>query len=543
MLETVQVESLSLPALYNFYRLVDTLVTCKKDTYLDVLQVIAYHTSKIRRIATRLLMTFWPSAVGHVVISKGLSLFSHPGMLSMVDNVPSPPHTPYPYAHNFVPWRFKSSVDLDVFLEASIQCCQSCTNVIRGFGLLCTGCFCAVHFDCYSYPEGNALLEWATSDKDTRKMAVHRYCLVSAPRKEAGVYEIRSADHIFALVHIFTLPLCFICRNPIWGCQAMHCTSCKLFTHFTCITENVSELQHCGSIELDYGHITVSLSKIRQSFTDFYGDIFLSFEDLGKRSYEEISVSSAVLWTQLQIYNNGEALGCFALERSAIDDENFELPYLVQLYEAYLSSGKLPVSPNLMEYLQTNSQEPSSHSIMFDWPTLAYITSIIKMPWDASSRVGDSPGFLSVGYQERDDDLPRRPYEVVPLSHIYDALGYEFHIQSRGPAWHCLMHLHKLGFFCCLDSEPFSPSFSTSNKQECYFPLPLGLDLTTDVEVLVSTIESCLSDLDLSVNEAGFLLLVRRFWPDSLMSEYALHRLTSALIVWICGEVCSLPTF
>ncbi|KAI6109011.1 hypothetical protein EV401DRAFT_1870641 [Pisolithus croceorrhizus] len=540
VLETVDAKALSPLAMYNFYRLVDTLVTSKKDSYLDFLQIVAYHTSESRRSALSLLTTFWPAAMGHTVVSNALPVFSYAEQGRFVS---------HPYAHNFVPWRFVSSHQPASFQQTALQCCRPCSAAIHGFGLLCTACLCAVHFDCYDYPDGNLLLEHAaTIGGNSGKMVVHRYCIVSPSRLDTDAYHVRKADHNFILVHVFTLPLCIFCRDPIWGCQALLCASCKLFAHFSCVSSAASEHPSCGSIKLDSTHMTVSLSRLRQSFTDFYGDIFLSSDDLGKRTYEEISVSSSALWTQLQIYNNGLALGSFSIskEDTNVGDGDFELPYLVELYEAYLSSGKLPVSTSLAEYIQTNSQQQVPHLIMFDWSTLAYIASTVKAPCDSQgSSSGASAGFLrvdGVGEHADDDDVPRHPYEVVPLSHIYDALGYEFNVVSEGPARHFLSHLHKLGLFCCVNLEPFLPTTPPSTNTECYFPLPLGFDLSVDVETLVSAIESCLSDLDLSVNESGLLLLVRRFWPNGLMSEYALRRLTRTLVGWILSEDDSLAT-
>lgn len=541
ILETMDTKALSPLAMYNFCRLVNTLVTLKKDAYLDVLQVVAYHTSVCRRNALSLLTTFWPEAMGHVVVSKALPVFNFAEMPLEKSDVTMRQNAAYPYAHNFVPWRFKSSNQITIF---QVHHCQSCLSAIHGFGLLCTACMCAVHFDCYDYPDGNVLLEYAaTSDGDNGKMVVHRYCLVARSRLDTETYKIRKAGHVFALAHIFTLPLCTFCGDPIWGCQALYCISCRLFTHSYCVAKDGSELPFCGTVELNSTLMMASLSKIRQSFTDFYADIFLSLEDLGKQTYEEISVSSATLWIQLQIYNNGLNLGSFAISKESVDadSQDFELPYLVELYEAYLLSGKLPVSPSLVEYLQANSHQASAHSIMFDWPTLAYIASTVKAPYDVQNRTtGSSRGFLKVNEigEHVDDDVPRHPFEVVPLGHIRDALGYEFNIFSEGPARHCLSHLHKLGLFSSAGPEPFVPMRSISNNQECYFPLPLGFDLSVDVETLVSAIEACLSDLDLSVNEIGLLLLVRRFQPNGLTSEYALHRLTRMLLRWILSEVC-----
>ncbi|KAF9246494.1 hypothetical protein BU15DRAFT_40292 [Melanogaster broomeanus] len=411
---------------------------------------------------------------------------------------------------------------------------------------------CAVHFDCYDYPDGNHLFEYGiVADSETRKVGVHRYCLVPPEGRGLEVYKIERAGHSFCLVNVFTLPLCILCHDPIWGCQALHCASCMFFAHSSCLDSDDSIVFRCGSLELDSSHVTVSLSRVRQTFEDFYGDIFLSSEDLGKRTYEEISISFATIWTQLQIYSNGLALGSFVIANDGGDDksEGFELQVLVERYEAYLSSGKLSVSATLGEYLQANTIHPSLHAMMFDWSTLVYISSTIRAPYEvrnASVSNSDSSPFLnatpvSAGKQDN-DETPRHPFEVVPLGHIRDVLGYEFHIFSEGPARHCLEHLHRLGFFCCVDRQPFFPSRVTSNNRECYFPLPLGSDLSADVETLVCAIEACLSELDLSVNEVGLLLLVRRFWPNGLASEYALRRLTRALLSWIFAEDDNLAT-
>ncbi|KIL00116.1 hypothetical protein PAXRUDRAFT_821994 [Paxillus rubicundulus Ve08.2h10] len=547
ILETVHVQTLAPQALFNLCRLVDTLVASKTDAYLDLLEVIAYHTSGSRYGALSLLTTFWPQAVGHAVVSKALPVFRYTDMLPGDFDIPQ--NETQLYTHDFVPWRFQSSNRPSTFDEASFQYCQVCSSVIKGFGLLCTGCMCAVHFDCYDNPDGNDLFEYTTtSDPETRKMGVHRYCIVPPERRGVEVYKIRREGHSFCLASIFTLPLCVVCRDPIWGSQTLHCTSCKFFAHSSCVGSDDIIVPRCGSLKLDSSHMAVSLPRVRQTFADFHGDIFLSLDDLGKRTYEEISISFATLWTQLQIYNNGLALGSFVIANDARDNDagGFELQVLVGLYEAYLSSGKLPVSATLGDYLQANTIHPSSHAIMFDWSTLAYISSTIKAPYEVQnpSFSVTSPllNVTTVPPGNRDGDgAPRHPFEIVPLSHIRDALGYEFNLFSEGPSHHCLAHLHKLGFFCC-DKQPFLPSWSRGDNRLCHFPLPLGFDLSADVETLVSAIEACLSELDLSVNEIGLLLLVRRFWPDGLASEYALRRLTRTLLSWIFSEDDNLAT-
>ncbi|KAG1782540.1 hypothetical protein EV702DRAFT_387062 [Suillus placidus] len=535
------IDTTSLPPTYSLCRLLDTIISSKPDSYLDVLEVIAYHVPQSRRAALCLLATFWPRALGHVVISKSLPVL---GQGEQPGNMPTPPvQSSTSCAHDFVPWRFRQSQRPSTFDEACSGSCQSCASSIMGFGLLCCGCMCAVHFNCYDYPEGNVHHQYAAGpDSGTRKLAVHRFCLIPPSKGDADFITVKRAQHIFRHVNLFTLPICFHCFLPIWGCQAFHCTECKLFMHLTCLDR---PLAICGIVDISSVHMTVSLDSISRTFADYYGDLFLSSEDLGKRSFEDISVSSAMLWTQLQIYNNGLVLGSFVLASDGCEDtaKGFELQFLVELYEAYLSSGKLPVSATLGEYLEANQHNPSSSAIMFDWSTLAYISSTIKSSYDVQTPSSGAWPDLRVpsenmGTQDC-NDTARHPFEIVTLGHLRNSLGYEFNMLSEGPARHCLSHLHKLGFFTCADFPTCVPEPAKSS-QHCYFPLPLGFDLSADVETLVSAIEACLSDLDLSVNECGFLLLVRRFWPSGLASDYALRRLSHAILSWIFAEDDSL---
>ncbi|KAG1803828.1 uncharacterized protein HD556DRAFT_1226659 [Suillus plorans] len=533
------IDTTSLPPTYSLCRLLDTIINSKPDSYLDVLEVIAYHVPQSRRAALCLLATFWPRALGHVVLSKSLPVLDQ-GEQPWSGSIPTPPlQSSAFYGHDFVPWRFILSQRPSTFDEASSSSCQSCASPIIGFGLLCCGCMCAVHFDCYDYPEGNAHHQYAAvSDSATRKLAVHRFCLIPPSKQDADLVTVKRAQHIFRHVNLFTLPICFHCFLPIWGSQAFHCMSCKLFMHLTCLD---GPLAICGIVDVSSVHMTISLDSISRTFSDYYGDLFLSSEDLGKRSFEDISVSSAMLWTQLQIYNNGLALGSFVLASDSHEDPTkaFELQYLVELYEAYLSSGKLPVSATLGEYLEANQHNPSSSVIMFDWSTLAYISSTIKSSHDVQSPPSGAWPDLRVPGEnmatQDDNDAARHQFEVVTLGHLRNSLGYEFNMLSEGPARHCLSHLRKLGFFTCADFSTCVPELAKSS-QHCYFPLPLGFDLSTDVETLVSAIEACLSDLDLSVNECGFLFLVRRFWPSGLASDYALRRLSHAVLSWIFAE-------
>jgi hypothetical protein len=195
------------------------------------------------------------------------------------------------------------------------------------------------------------------------------------------------------------------------------------------------------------------------------------------------------------------------------------------------------------EYLQENRFNRTDHSMMFDWPTLTYISTAIKTSYIApSAPFSNSSDLLKVTHPDTQKDQPAEafchPFEVISLSHMRDVLGHELFIHSDTAARLILSHIHHLGFFNRLDLGLHLFKGDMSDKHIfCAFPLPLGLDLSTDVEILISAVEACLSDLDLSVNEFGFLLLIRKLWPNGLASQYAIQRLIRGIFGWILAEV------
>ena len=101
--------------------------------------------------------------------------------------------------------------------------------------------------------------------------------------------------------------------------------------------------------------------------------MLLSEDDLKGKSYEELSIFYAVLWTQLHILENGIALGSIHIEDSDEDEKTlkgFELHYVVELLEAYLTSRPLHVSLGLHDYLVENKQRSTDSCFFFDWNTL-----------------------------------------------------------------------------------------------------------------------------------------------------------------------------
>ncbi|EKM55578.1 uncharacterized protein PHACADRAFT_184361, partial [Phanerochaete carnosa HHB-10118-sp] len=210
ILENVNLFTDPSPVTHRFHRFFTRLMQEKPDVYLDVLGVIAYHNSKSRYAATSLLLTYWPRSTGHVVISRPLPKVAHIAGPTFPDRRSSITRrtrnaVDHPYAHQFMPWRFAlPASSFGMFGEFSSNRCRACSDAVDGFGLLCPFCMCAVHFDCYDYPEGSFFTEYALqSDPNIRKVAVHRFCHVLPSRHGSTTLTVRKEQHVFRMVNTF----------------------------------------------------------------------------------------------------------------------------------------------------------------------------------------------------------------------------------------------------------------------------------------------------------------------------------------------------
>ncbi|KAF7793229.1 hypothetical protein EIP86_004339 [Pleurotus ostreatoroseus] len=296
--------------------------------------------------------------------------------------------------------------------------------------------------------------------------------------------------------------------------------------------------------------MTISHDALRISFTEYYRDLALPEVELQRCSHEEISILHAIFWLQLQILESGIALGSIVVPGTDkvddIDDEDhkmeeFELHQLVRLYEKYLSQAKLTVSTTLQDYFSENDSTPQESHIFFDWNILAFIASSLKLPSANTGPVStESAQLLSVSQANNQDDESSEdahPFEIVTIGHLRDQLGDMLNVHLDVAARHFLSFLHHLGLLQRLDNGAVLFD-GTSNQEslQCCLPLPFGFDISADVETLVACIEACLSDINLTVNELGFLALTRRFWPNGMLSDYTYRRLTKAILGWILSE-------
>jgi hypothetical protein len=287
--------------------------------------------------------------------------------------------------------------------------------------------------------------------------------------------------------------------------------------------------------------MTMDWEALRQSCLNHFPFLLATQEQLQERSYEEILIYRDALRTQLQILRNGVVMGSIVVSnaRASIVPE-VEVHRFIEICDQLLESGLLRCGPLTRNYLQHIAGAAMS-SALFDCSYLEYVTASIKSSFPSTSLASSSLLHVDNFYDELDESAQSFSYECVPLSHISSILAADFAVHNDDAA--CLL-LNQLQQHAFLDRKDhgFRPFISVvqENSVECIFPLPLGIDLSFNVEILVSAIESCLGDLDLTTNEFGFLLLTRRFWPNGLAPEQGLTRLASRVFGWILDEVRSL---
>jgi hypothetical protein len=517
---------------HRLRHLLNMIVNARPDASLNGLEVVAYHTPKARSTALGLLYSYWPRAIGHCFVTRPFE--------SLVD--PNIPPSYNPHAHQFVLWQFTEPSVPSLFDGNILRECRSCVKRIVGAGLFCPLCFCAVHFDCYDYPDGNLLLQYPTElDPSTQKMTIYRFCHVQPPTSDHKFGVRHISAHTFRAVNMFTLTLCFICKLPLWGChsQGLKCDNCDHFVHVQCIGP-FSDAAGCLRAPLTSTHISISLQDLRTSFDNCFKGL-LRLDPDSVRHYEEKLICSDILWVQQQILSNGLALGSIIIKGGDEDSKlfNLELQTLLDRFRASLLS-QASVPSEMLGGFFDGCRFPSRTTLLFDWSTLVFLAT--------SARFIDGPSHDTIGNTldpflgtQSDNSMSRyKTYDAIPLGLLRDNFATNFQIHLDIAAEMVLGQLHHVGLFELPEIHlPESKDLLHYKESTCLFALPLSLDLSANVETLITAIEACLSDIDLSVNEAGFLLLVRRVWPTEMSTEYTLRRLMKSVLDWILAEVRS----
>ncbi|CAG8439334.1 7443_t:CDS:10, partial [Ambispora leptoticha] len=405
--------------------------------------------------------------------------------------------------------------------------------------------------------------------------------------------------HKFHLINLFTLVLCMNCHEPLWGImhQGYRCEYCNRFLHIHCLdSQKQHHLQPCPhSGNMNEEDALIDYDSLRKTFLQYYNPIVVSSEKLPSYSAEELSVMISILEIQDSIVNNGILAGCLLVRQHFENHplaqqeklKQFELHELLSLYKKFYFTDSERVGstttvglgagisestisqeywegvfgPNISNHGSKEQQKRHHPWILCEDEYLGHLAAFIKSGAGFDREINNHNEYLGVNSNGRAntptststtadsiDDVTS--VESLSASDMIRWVKNNLGFQSEFSSKILIQQMTNLGFVERIDGHPVifsnseiaafisnsSSSYNSRNKTDCTFPFPFGIEYTPNVETLISAIVSCLKDINVAINECGFLLLTRRCWPDPFLSRYTLERLIHAIIAWICSE-------
>lgn len=531
---------------------VQTLVTgimsrirnAKPDLALDLLQAVAFAEPGPRQIALRMLHEHWPNATGHNVIARRV--------FSDCDSATRPEGKP---EHHFIPWRISSHDPL----PDPNKHCLVCEAEIHGFCVRCSMCSEQCHLHCLR--ADTEVLTFEIMQLSAKGALAPRTVHIKYSRTPArnggkggsGSDELQIGQHSLHRVNLFTTTLCSACRDPLWGTnlQAYVCAAgCQQMYHRRCLStlRSASALgcrpgRHVmindivnASASLD--PFSISLERLQESFRRDQGWLDLSRSDLEARTFDEVAVLHGALWLQYKMLDHGLGSGCLSVVapdgQQTTPNDILGLRSALKRYDAALKVLAANASSAAIDFAHAvGVATPPSTGYIFSRHFLTYCTALLRSP--SGSRGTD----LLNPFDETDspDVESSGAVEVMSFPSVLAGLSKDLGLHQERIGRHFVAQLQSIGL---CDLQHVDEQGDERAEPLVHFTLPLLMDASPTVELLILAIEALLVDLDLSMNEQAFIWLTTRAWPSLLCSPYALERLGGAVVNWIMNEV-SLP--
>ncbi|CAI2172830.1 1114_t:CDS:10 [Funneliformis geosporum] len=586
IMQFISVENSSLETLYQMHRTIGIMVQNKPDLYNDVIEIIAHGDTISRNQAVIILFYFWRNSTGHLSIGEALPSVGYMHDLSTKEkkndiqknskkvsvSILKDVHN-----HQFLPHIFLDTQDSKEIKHASIvdmhgqfiptehpHACVQCFKPVSDFGLRCGGCKLNVHFTCYNLTDGGCLEEYSLNS-GVHKLSTPRYCdIIHGSRKaiyndpsknnnsQTAIVSEIVAGHAFRLANFFTLVLCIVCRMPLWGVmnQGYRCESCNKFIHHRCMKSNELKKQFtCQFSPMNEDDALIEREMLSLSFKTYYENILIPEENISNYSFEELSIMMTILQMQENILRNGIMAGCLIIKPKYHNPltpitepfENFyELQEFFELYRSYLGGRKVSLSVISSEYWEGIGKNPPLWLISCE-DYLAHLASIMKNSDDSESEFVDRhlSVYTAATLTASSPEYSYNSTGILTIKEIMKWLRKNLGFHSSYASKVFLQQMVNYGFLEHIDGHPILFYDESEGKQLDYdvtFPLPFVIECSPTVESLITAISACLSDISISTNECGLLLMTRRCWPDSFLSRYVLERLMYAVIKWVCDE-------
>jgi len=573
LMSTTDLAASRLTTIYRVQRLLSLVFLAKPDCPLDLLEIIAYGPSTARRAATETLSTFFPSMIGHNAIARRPALSSYLAQRTKwetgqekalgEDNTED---------HHFIPWRVSSRE------EGSGGQCYVCCGLIHGFCIKCTLCrqYCHLHcyqngVDCFIYkvakmPSCKSGSYVVCTKFSTCLSQVDELLVTGSSHRNAhGLSQRQIGQHDLRLVNLFNITICAACHQPLWGetRQAYACMSgCQRFFHSSCVdqlsSEDTATCLHGKNVVDEIAAsgrnpFTLTLATLVDSFAKAQSHLCVEKEALGNRSYDEIAILYGALWTQYQLLKNGLLSGSIWI--TDFDDSRKETDVLqlrrhLKVYEEHLRLNEPSASTATTDFgLVTNGGRILGQGYLFSERFLVFVSALVKspVPSDRPSSPTPSEGYLtaqgSLAPQDTNQDGQRPVYEVLAMSVVTHTFAQDLNIHDPNLAAIFLKQLYVTGLVAISLEEDLTRQIVTDGTALCSFGLPLLMDSSPTVELLIMSVENLLSDIDLTSNEIALNLVCVRAWPSRLCSPYSLERLGGLLVRWLVSRVSKCREF
>lgn len=264
-------------------------------------------------------------------------------------------------------------------------------------------------------------------------------------------------------------------------------------------------------------------------------------------SYDEVAYLYANIWIQHEIYLNGISVGTLRLLDVPIEDDITGIALLLTEYEKRIYRD-LPHSPAMIDFANVSVEKPLAPGfLLWDTRFLQYCAALIRAPPahhdnGSTSLSHVDGGLLTVGSGPPSPDpsvteSPVNTYEQVPMAVVRESLSQDLHLRDDLAAATLIQQLRQFGLVSVANRREVDTNAMDDNDIRVGSSLPMLMDSSPAVELLVLAIEQLLDDIDLTANEQGFSLLVKLAWPSSMCSPYAMARLGGAVMSWIMDEV------
>ncbi|WWC96533.1 hypothetical protein V866_003401 [Kwoniella sp. B9012] len=562
-----------LTTIHRVHRLLTLILTAKPDSSVDLLEIVAHAPSKARRTALEILSAFYPTVVGHNTVSRRLANTTYAAHRAKWETGQERALGEDDDTHYFIPWRYSSKEDP----ENTAPKCGVCESEVHGFIVRCTMCKEYRHLHCYHTGGVHTydVITLSSDNASTPHQMIHVKFSPAPPRLDEQVLfgstirgnatstKRRVGQHDLILVNLFNLTLCHACNEPLWGttAQAYSCTNgCQRFFHSKCLDkmekDNRGQCRFGRDVVIDEissqgsNPFVISLSRFRQSFNHISTKLCIGKEDLQRKTYDEIAILWGELWIQYQLLKNGLSSGSLRITdyNIKIEPDLLNMKSTLKLYEEQLKSRYSEASPASSDFTHVIGTEmPLGCGYLFSDKFLTYVIALLRAPSStnatASGTQTPSDGLLTpVGLPAPNEEVDSNEgsYEMLPLSIISSSLSSDLGISDQYISTVFLTQLRSIGLITINNKLSITSEDLASPNIWAAFNLPLLIDNSPTIEILISTIEVLLGDLDLSLNEQGLRLLTERCWPSGLCSPYALDRLGKSVINWIMNHDDSL---